>query len=252
MSRQTDRRVPVIEDFNFQPGRVLARKYEVLSRLGAGWEGEVYILREVSTGIERAGKFFFPHRNPRNRAATFYAKKLHKLRQCPIVIQYHTQETIVYRGVPISFLISDYVEGELLSEFLSRQRNHRLSMFQGLHLLHALASGIECIHHMREYHGDLHSENIIVRRYGIGFDIKLLDMFHWGAPRPENIHDDVCDLIRIFYDAIGGRKRYAAQLPEVKGIIRGLKRTLILKRFRTAGQLREYLETLQWDEGPVP
>ncbi|MFP5505438.1 MAG: protein kinase, partial [Gammaproteobacteria bacterium] len=200
-----------------------------------------------ATGIDRAAKFFFPHRNPRDRTATFYACKLHKLRHCPIVIQYHTQETILYRGVPISFLVSDFVEGDLLSEFLSKQPGKRLSAFQGLHLLHALASGIECIHQMREYHGDLHAENIIVQRYGIGFDLKLLDLFHWGAPKKENIHDDVVDLIRIFYDAIGGKKHYARQPRQIKAICCGLKRTLILKKFRSAGQLREYLENIEWD-----
>ncbi|MFV2067521.1 MAG: hypothetical protein ACC645_11120, partial [Pirellulales bacterium] len=54
-----------INAFDFRPGRVLAGKYEVVSRLGAGWEGEVYMLREMPTGIERAAKFFFPHRNER-------------------------------------------------------------------------------------------------------------------------------------------------------------------------------------------
>jgi hypothetical protein len=29
-----------------------------------------------------------------------------------------------------------------------------------------------------------------------------------------------------------------------------LKKTLILKKFRTAGQLRRYLETMKWEENP--
>jgi hypothetical protein len=37
-------------------------------------------------------------------------------------------------------------------------------------------------------------------------------------------------------------------LPEVKAICRGLKRTLILKYFRSAGQLREHLETMEWQQ----
>ncbi len=237
---------PVIDRFDFLPGRVLARKYELLSRLGSGWEGEVYMVRELSTRIERAAKFFFPTRNPHDRTATFYARKLHKLRECPLLIQYHTRETITYRGAPITFLVSDYVEGELLSEFLARQPGHRLGVFQALHLLHALAAGIECIHEQREYHGDLHDENIIVRRYGLGFDLKVLDLFHWGAAKAANIHSDVVDLIRIFYDAVGGRRFYARQPPVVKAICCGLKRSLILTKYRTAGQLRSYLETLEW------
>jgi tRNA A-37 threonylcarbamoyl transferase component Bud32 len=236
----------MIDTFGLYPGRVLARKYEVVSLLGTGWEGEVYKVRELATGIERAAKFFFPQRNPRDRTVNFYAKKLHKLRDCPILIQYHTQEQIIFHRKPLTFLVSDYVEGELLSVFLARQTGKRLPVFQGLHLLHTLASGIAMIHNQREYHGDLHTDNVIVRRHGLGFEVKLIDMLHWGAPRPENIHDDVCDLVRIFYDAIGGQKHYAKQSSEAKAICCGLKRSLILKKFRTAGQLRDYLETMEW------
>ena len=99
---------------------------------------------------------------------------------------------------------------------------------------------------MKEYHGDLHTENIIIQRYGLGFDLKLLDFYHWGTPKPENIREDVIDLVRLLYDAVGGQKYYAKQPPEIKGICRGLKQSLILKNFRTAGQLREYLEILEW------
>ncbi len=236
-----------IVSFNFQAGRILARKYEVITRLGAGWEGEVYLVSECSTGIERAAKFFFPQRNPKNKNLIFYAKKLHKLRQCPILIHYHTQDIITFKNQPISFLVSDYVEGELLSEFLLNQPGKRLDTFQALHLLHALAKGIENIHHLGEYHGDLHTENVMVRRYGLGFDCKLLDMYMWGAPKTANIHDDVVDLVRLFYDIVGGKKQYAKLPSQAKDICNGLKRTLILKKFRSAGQLREHLELLDWE-----
>lgn len=236
-----------VESFNFAPGRPLAGKYEVVSCLGAGWEGEVYKIRELSTGIERAAKFFFPTRNPRNRTLVWYAKKLHKLRNCPIVIQYQTQETVTFRRRPITFLVSEYVEGELLSKFLERQPGQRLSTFQALHLLYSLAAGIGSIHHLREYHGDLHTENVIVRRYGLGFNLKLVDMFRWVTPKQENIQDDVCNLIRIFYDAGGGARHYAKLPPEAKAVCCGLKRSLILQKFRTAGHLQRYLETIQWE-----
>ena len=235
-----------IDSFDFAVGRVLSGKYEVISRLGSGWEGEVYLVRERDTGIERTAKFFFPHRNERERVSKLYAKKLHMLRHCPIVIQYHTQDVTRVRGRPIKYLISDYVEGEMLSEFLARQPGKRLSPFAGMHLLHALATGLECIHKAGEYHGDLHADNIIVQRHGLGFELKLLDLFHWKAPKTENIRYDVVEMIRVFHDALGGRRRYAGQPPEVKAICRGLRRSLILQKFKTAGQLKLYLETMQW------
>jgi hypothetical protein len=123
-----------IDSFNLPTGRILARKYEVADKLGAGWEGEVYKIRERNTGIERAAKLFFPHRNPRNKTSRFYAQKLHKLRHCSIIIQYHTEDQIFYRKTPITVLISEYIEGELLSDFLNRQPGRRLSPFQAIHL----------------------------------------------------------------------------------------------------------------------
>jgi tRNA A-37 threonylcarbamoyl transferase component Bud32 len=113
--------------------------------------------------------------------------------------------------------------------------------------LYALARGIECIHTSGDYHGDLHTDNIIVQRVGLQFELKLLDMFHWGAPSAENIRDDVINLIRIFYDALGGQKHYAKLPKEVKQICCGLKRSQITKKFRTAGKLRKYLESMQWE-----
>jgi len=243
---QKKQKQSIVNSFDLPSGRVLANKYEVIGKLGQGWEGEVYLVKEVLTDIERAAKFFYPQRNPNNKAFKFYAKKLHKLRHCSILIRYYAQETIKYQNTPVTFLISDYVEGELLSEFINRQPGKKLNAFQALHLLHALAAGIESIHHMREYHGDLHTDNIIISRFGLSYELKLVDMYYWGTPKHENIRSDVCDLIRIFYDAIGGQKHYSKAMPEIKSICCGLKRSLILKKFKTAGQLREYLETLQW------
>jgi len=236
----------IVESFNFQPGRILAKKFEVVSKLGEGWEGEVYLVREQLTNIERAAKFFFPQRNPGNKAFKFYAQKLHKLRHCPILIQYFSQDTIIYRGVPITFLVSDFIEGELLSTFINRQPGKRLSAFQALHLLHALAKGIDAIHQMREYHGDLHTDNIIISRFGLNYDLKLIDMYYWQSAKYENIRHDVVSLIKVFHEALGGQKHYARQPDEVKAIICGLKSSLILNKFKTAGQLRDYIEHMQW------
>lgn len=247
MAAKKKNKIPKIDSFDFYPGRILAGKYEIVMQLGGGWEGEVYLIREIATGIERTAKFFFPQRNIRDKAVKYYAKKLHKLRHCPIVIQYITQDKITHSRVPITFLISEFIEGELLSQFLDRQPGKRIMPFQAIHLLHALASGMESIHRIHEYHGDLHTDNIILQRYGLGFDMKLIDMFQWSAPRSENIRDDVLNMIRVFYDALGGQKHYAKQPEEVKAICCGLKSSLIFKKFRTARHVREYIETMEWN-----
>lgn len=235
-----------ITSFELKPGRVIGGKYVVHAKLGGGWEGEVYKVVERKTGAHRAAKLFFPKRNIRDRAVTFYARKLERLRKCPIVIQYHHSETVRHRGVPITCLISEYVEGELLSRFIARQPGKRLHPYEALHLTYALARGLEQIHKVREYHGDLHDGNVLVGKAGIFYDVKLVDFFHWGSPTPAHIREDVIDLVRLLYDAVGGRKRYASQPPEIKAICRGLRRDLIGRDFPTARHLREYLEVFTW------
>ena len=67
-------KVPYIKvtEFDLHPGRIIGEKYRVLSKLGAGWEGEVYKVGEIHTGIERAAKLFFPQRNLRDRTSKIY------------------------------------------------------------------------------------------------------------------------------------------------------------------------------------
>lgn len=246
MSRIRSSRVAKIETFDLPQGRIIAGKYQIISRLGSGWEGEVYKVIEVRTGIERTAKLFYPHRNEKNRTLRRYAQKLHKLRKCPILIKYATEEVFRYKRIPVSFLISEYVGGDLLVDFLSTRPGKRLAPFEALHLLYRLTKGIESIHLMNEYHGDLHMENIIVGKFGLEFDLKLIDLFHWDFPKRENRQDDICDLIRIFYDCLGGQRFYSHQPDVVKYICCGLKRSLILKKFKTVAQLRKHIETMGW------
>ncbi len=230
--------------FGFGAGEPLAGKYEVVEALGAGWEGEVYRVRERGTGIERAAKLFYPERNPRNRTSRRNARKLHKLRSCPIVVQYHTEERIQVGGRRVTMLVSELVEGELLSTFVRRFPGGRLRPFEALHLLYALARGVEPIHELGEYHGDLHSDNVIVARFGLDFELKLIDLFARTGTVPQNRREDICNLVYVFWEALGGARTYAGQPRVVKEIVCGLKRTLILRKFPTVTHLRRHLERL--------
>ena len=75
----------------------------------------------------------------------------------------------------------------------------------------------------------------------------MLDLYHYGRCNAEDIKDDVVDMIKIFYDVLGGKKHYHNLPKEIKDIICGLKRSLILQRFKTAGQLKDYIENLEWE-----
>ena len=236
-----------VKRFDFPAGRSLGGgKYEIERLLGSGWEGEVYAIVEKATGIRRAAKFYYPHRDPTGTSAIAYARKLDALRHCPILLQYHHQEWITVRRKRVMVVISELVEGKKLSEFLLDQPRRRLSTFEALHVLYVLAKGIAPIHARGEYHGDIHDDNIMIRRQGISFDIRLLDFFDLGKPTRGKVHKDVLNLVEVFHTIVGGRTHYRKQPKVVKDIIRGLKDSLILSRFQSAGDLQRHLENLQW------
>lgn len=238
-----------VKRFDFPAGKRIAGKYVVERPLGSGWEGEVYAIMERSTGIRRAAKFYYPHRDPTGKAAIAYARKLDALRHCPILLQYHHQETTLVKRKKVIVVISELVEGKKLSEFLAEQPRKCLSTFEALHVLYALAKGIAPIHARGEYHGDIHDDNIMIRRQGIAFDVKLLDFFDLGRPTRSKIHKDVLNLIEVFLATVGGRERYSQQPKVVKDIIRGFRDTLVLQRFQSAGDIQRHLETLEWPAG---
>jgi len=238
-----------ITTFELHPGRVIGGKYVVDSLLGAGWEGEVYLVEERRTRGSRAAKLFFPYRNDRDRAVEFYARKLEALRDCPILISYHHTETLRCFGTTVTALISEYVDGVILGDDIKSRRGKRIPEYEALHILYNLASGLEQIHARQEYHGDLHSGNVLVRRRGVHFDVKLVDLYDLGRSSKAHARKDIIDLIRIFYDMLGGQPCYRNLRAEMKYIICGLKHTLILDRFPTVSRLREHLDSFEWDNG---
>jgi len=233
--------------YNLSPGRVVARKYQVVSQVGTAREGELYRIAECATGIERTGKFFYPQMNPNNRVATYYAKKLHRFRHCNILMQYRTQETVRLNGREVAVLVSDSLPGAFLTDFLAERPGRRMMTLEALHLLHALAKGVEPMHAVGEPHGHLTLDNVIVSRQGLGFSVKLVDLLPAAGKSAALIKADVYAMLKIFYEAIGGARYYASQPVAVKGLVLGLRKNAIEERFRDAGDLRIHLESMQWD-----
>ena len=110
-----------IETFALRPGRIISRKYEVIEKLGEGWEGEVYKFKDLRTGIEHAAKMFFPGRDPRGNAVTTYAQ-LYRLRNCSMVVRYHTEEIIRLQNNDVTVLISEFISCLLYTSPSPRDR----------------------------------------------------------------------------------------------------------------------------------
>jgi len=229
-----------------RPGLTLGRNYYVVEQLGSGWEGEVYKVEERRSGVPRAAKIFFPNRTLTPRRLQRYIQKLYKLRNCQIVTQYHHRDIARVGREQVEILVSDFMHGEVLTNYVEALPRKRMPEFEALHLLHALAVGVEQIHHLGEYHGDIHTGNIIVSRRGLGYEVCLLDFFDLGRSTQEKIQNDVIDMIAVLFDLIGEAGGYRNASDAVRQIICGRKHSLIRQRFRNAGQLRVALENLEW------
>lgn len=238
----------MLEKFDYESGKVINGKYLIQEKLGGGTEGEVYRVLERNTGIERTAKFFYPSQNKRNHAAVRYAKLLHQLSECQSIVHYHTHEIVKFRKHEVTCLISEYVEGVILSDYILRQPGKRIARSLALHLLHDIVCCLEFMHAKKIVHGDIHSDNIIIKRYGLGFTIKILDMHWWGKKQAISTIDDIYGAISVFYEALGGQKHYSMHPKEIKKICLGLKRTLIKKNYKSAAILRNVIETIEWSD----
>jgi RIO-like serine/threonine protein kinase len=235
-----------IDSFNFSPGRKVGPRYAIESRLGGGSEGEVYQIREVDTGIRRAAKFYFPHVDPEHKLSIHHAQKLEALRHCPIVLQYHHSEVVRLGRQKVVALISDFCDGQPLERWIEKHHQGRLRPYLALHVLYHLVRGLEAIHALGQYHADVHSQNILIKPRGVVFDVKLIDFYDWGRPRPFKQQQDIKDTLRVFYEVLGGRAHYARQPAEIRYICAGLRRELMIARFPTMTALRQHIETFEW------
>ena len=218
----------------------------MVQKLGAGSEGEVYQIKERSTGVHRAAKLFFQEPLVADKHVVWSARKLDKLQHCPIVLHYHHTMRVEVREKSVLCLISDLFDGARLEDFIVQQRGRRLHPFMALTLMHSIVRGLEKIHAVGEYHGDVHTQNILVQPTGIQLNIRLLDFYDRGRPSRRLRNNDLVDAVRVLYQCIGGRKHYSRAGDHIRYICCGMQATLILRRFPDMSALRNHLESFEW------
>ena len=234
------------KSFGLAPGDRLTWRYEVIERIGAGTEGEVYKIREKATGLMRAAKLYFQTKDNTAKRFARYARKLDALRDCDIVIKYHHAEEVWINDSYIFCMISEYFGGALLEDLIKQYRARRMPPFEALNVIHALTIGIEEIHARKEFHGDLHKGNIFVERRGVFFQLRTIDFHEWGRSAAVERRADILAIVRLLYDLVGGRSHYKTQPQAIRDVCMGLRSDLILNKFPTIFHLRAHLETFEW------
>lgn len=143
--------------------------YKLISRLGEGGMGAVYVGSHIQLGRKAAIKVLHPNlvSNPqirerfKNEAAT-----LANLRHANIVGLYDYLETT--KGL---FLIMEYVQGKPLDEFI-QQVSGPLSEKNLIHIFSQILDGFEYAHKQGIVHRDIKPSNLLITQEG---EVKILD-----------------------------------------------------------------------------
>ena len=148
---------------------ILQGKYRILHEVGQGGMAVVY--RGVDTSLERevAVKVLHPHLASRADSRMRFhreAKAVAKLHHPNIL------EIYDYSGLDSerSYIITEYIRGETLKDFTSRQAPTLPEV--GAMVVHQIAAALAHAHHTGIIHRDIKPENIMIREDGV---LKLMD-----------------------------------------------------------------------------
>jgi TolB-like protein/Tfp pilus assembly protein PilF len=141
--------------------------YRILSQLGAGGMGEVYLAQDSRLGRKVALKLlptYFPHDEQRMRRFRHEARSASALNH-PNILTIHEIGEIAGKH----FIATEYIEGETLRQRMSRGC---IGSAEALEIATQVASALAEAHKPGIVHRDIKPENIMVRRDGL---VKILD-----------------------------------------------------------------------------
>jgi serine/threonine-protein kinase len=148
----------------FAPGTLLAGRYRVVSRLGAGGMGEVYRADDLTLGQSVALKFLPPAVEHDPVRLERLVAEIRTARQVahPNVCRVYDVGEIPAPGTghPTRFLTMEYVDGEDLQSLL--RRIGRLAEDKGLEIARQICAGLAAIHDRGVLHRDLKPANIMI------------------------------------------------------------------------------------------
>ncbi|MFN0109922.1 MAG: serine/threonine-protein kinase, partial [Blastocatellia bacterium] len=161
-SSQPDSSQPRISLFGRQ-----IQHYKILSLLGAGGMGEVWLAEDIRLGRKLALKFLhekFASDIDRIRRFEQEGKVISALNHPNILTIYeigHTENTL--------FIVIEYIEGQTLRQ---RMKAGRMTLTEAIDVVRQVASALTAAHAAGIIHRDIKPENIMLRPDGL---VKVLD-----------------------------------------------------------------------------
>src|SRR5438093_4160969 len=165
-----------------QAGSIVGKQishYQVVSRIGRGGMGEVFLAHDTSLGRKVALKLLrsdFTRNEERLRRFQQEARAASALNH-PNILTIHE----IGQDGSLHFMATEYVEGETLRQRLSRAR---ITVGQTLDVAVQVASALAAAHQAGIIHRDIKPENIMVRSNG---NVKVLDFGLAKLTEPKTI-----------------------------------------------------------------
>ncbi|NNF06379.1 MAG: protein kinase [Candidatus Eisenbacteria bacterium] len=196
---------------NYRKGNRLNGRYVVLGKIGTGWEGITYKVRDRFDGRTKALKLITNVR--RRKSILSQARVLVRLKH-PNIIDYFNVDRLHVDGQSHYFLLVDYLEGPRLSEVIKKHhRKHKKpNLFYMLRVFYQICRGMAYVHDQRILHDDLHTDNIIVTGDPTQPIPKLFDF--WGTQGARKISRRSFDLQcagQVLFECMTGKETYKAK-----------------------------------------
>ena len=170
-------------------GEVIAEKYEVLEKLGAGVLGEVVKVRDVRDGVLKAVKLFKPQIiSPSNMGRFEREFRAITSIQHPNIVQVY--DFGVHLDRP--FFSMELLEGTDLRKYISESRPAKDApdyddyARRSAYIFHQVADALAVVHAAGIIHRDIKPENIFVK-FGRYPRAKLLDFGHAKTGDNQNL-----------------------------------------------------------------
>ena len=225
-------------------------RYIVQKKIGEGWEGVTYLVKDRLDGRQKGLKFITNTR--RQKSILSQARVMVRLHH-PNIVNYFTVDRFEVDGVTHLFLLLEYLKGPRLAQIIRKhfEKHDAPRLFYGLRIFYQICRGMAYVHDQRILHDDLHADNIILTgdpEYPVP---KLFDF--WGSRGAKKL-DRMFDLKSaglVLFELMTGQQKYNASdlewLPsEVSRILRRTHGRV--HAYRNFNEILEDLEQLRdWE-----
>jgi len=208
-----------------QKNDILDNRYRIIEKLGEGGMGVVYKAYDQELGKEVAIKLLKPEALSDDKATDQFKKEVRlsqELRHDNITATYDFK-----RSEEFPYLVMEYVEGQILTNYIYKQPNHQLDEGTFLKIASQILDGVEHAHKKGIIHRDLKSSNIMITDNG---QVKIMDFgiaaslretysrstgrpitisIHFASPEqingePPSVSMDIYSLGCVFYEMLTG------------------------------------------------